>query len=484
MLAIHAELLWGTYRADPDGSGVTGNQTRAEWPPAPTRLLAALVAADGTGGRCRVTDGSELGAIESAPPPVIIASPEREVAHTPLLSRFVVRADSGFATSSGRLSTHQEYLGRTGTEVRPGASAAPRSPHVVFLWDIDVDDSTFEAIRRRCARVGYLGCADSPVRLWASRPRSEPDGPRWEPDPNGTAAIRVPRPGVLAAMDAHFETWLEHGPSASRLQSVLQDQRVWYRSPDDPDPESEAGRPKVLWFRFDRPVPGRRVVRVTDTLRRAVLARYQQILGVEPPDVLLGHNYEGRGFEHARWLALADVGSRHSRGRIHGAALWLPPDTPSEVVAACRQATRGVWRLYDGSSFEVEIAPHDGSPRPLAARPMRWVRPSVRWATAFPAMSETWARRVDRAVVERWCQNAGISTPVVDVRVATVPLLPGVVSLAKVETIRPGRDDSSWRPYFHVEITFAEPVSGPVVIGRGRHFGLGLCAPRGEASDG
>ena len=98
-------------------------------------------------------------------------------------------------------------------------------------------------------------------------------------------------------------------------------------------------------------------------------------------------------------------------------------------------------------------------------------------------MSETWAKRIDRTIVQRWCQNAGIATPVVDVRVSAVPLVPGGVRLAKVETIRRDRDGATWRPYFHVEITFAEPVRGPVVIGRARHFGLGLCVPRREVSD-
>jgi CRISPR-associated protein Csb2 len=37
---------------------------------------------------------------------------------------------------------------------------------------------------------------------------------------------------------------------------------------------------------------------------------------------------------------------------------------------------------------------------------------------------------------------------------------------------------------FHATIEFAEPVAGPVVLGAGRFFGLGLCIPaaRGEGS--
>ena len=60
MISISVELLHGTFRGDPDGSANTGRLSRGEWPPSPARLFAALVAADGTGEACQVTDGAEL----------------------------------------------------------------------------------------------------------------------------------------------------------------------------------------------------------------------------------------------------------------------------------------------------------------------------------------------------------------------------------------------------------------------------------------
>jgi len=82
MLAITVELLQGTYRADPDGTANTASLAHGEWPPAPSRLLAALVA-DGTRYRCRVTDGSELEWFERLPAPDIHAhaQPWHQVLH-------------------------------------------------------------------------------------------------------------------------------------------------------------------------------------------------------------------------------------------------------------------------------------------------------------------------------------------------------------------------------------------------------------------
>jgi len=75
MLAISVDLLHGTFRgASADDTALTGaGNDSGEWPPSPARLFAALVAADGTGPRQRVTDGSELLALEKAPPPSILA---------------------------------------------------------------------------------------------------------------------------------------------------------------------------------------------------------------------------------------------------------------------------------------------------------------------------------------------------------------------------------------------------------------------------
>ena len=93
MLAISVELLHRTFRGDPDGTANTGRLVRGEWPPSPTRLFAALVAADGTREKCRVTDGAELTWFERLPPPVIHA--HARPCHQPLAPRYVVRHGGG-----------------------------------------------------------------------------------------------------------------------------------------------------------------------------------------------------------------------------------------------------------------------------------------------------------------------------------------------------------------------------------------------------
>ena len=71
MLAITVHLLDGTYHADPSGNREADAPT-AEWCPAPSRALAALVdAGDGPDG----PGWEELRQLFAAPPPVVYADP-------------------------------------------------------------------------------------------------------------------------------------------------------------------------------------------------------------------------------------------------------------------------------------------------------------------------------------------------------------------------------------------------------------------------
>lgn len=466
MLAIEVELLHGTFRGDPDGSANTGGLTRGEWPPAPARLFAAMVAADGTGDRCRVTDGSELEWFERLPPPVIHA--DSTPCHQPLRPRYVVRHEGSASKSS-----HPQYLGRIPVEIRPGVRVAPRTPHITYVWNVEPHGDMLDALRRRAARVGYLGAADSPVRLRVGTTPPETEGGvgAFVPDAAGTMAISVPARGHLRVLDTLFEAWSEHGANIARAQFSALRHQVSYSAPGRV-PDQDIGA-VVAWLRLEHAVSGRRVSVVTGLFKKAVLSRHQAMHS-EPPPVLHGHGYEGRGFDLARYLALPDVGFPRSRGRIHGLALWLPPDSTADLRSRIAEVAHSIRRLT-GAGVNVGVNPWIGETRPVASNPARWTRKSRCWVTAFPALHE---RRVelDLQEVARWCQHAGLPEPVA-FRSARCPLVRGAVDLAPVEVNRPGRPGV---PYSHLKIWFNEPVTGPVAIGAGRQRGLGLCVDADE----
>ena len=192
MFAISVDLLHGTFRGDGSGASNTGLLARGEWPPSPSRLFGALVAADGTGSRCRVTDGAELKWFERLPAPVIHADPDPP--HQVLLPRFVVEylgKPKPSPKEPGKF-VHQEYVARKTVEVRPGVRVVPRLPRIIYTWDVRTPAvPILESLRLRAARIGYFGTSDSPARVRVLTVPPDVDGrsAAFAPDPNGDLAI-------------------------------------------------------------------------------------------------------------------------------------------------------------------------------------------------------------------------------------------------------------------------------------------------------
>ena len=465
MLAVSVEFLHGTFRGDPEGTAKTAGLVRGEWPPAPSRLFAAFVAADGTRDQCRVTNGTELEWFERLPPPTIRA--DTEAWHQSLQPRYVA-LHQGKAVQN----THHEYVGRQGTLIRPGFRVTPRHPCVVYTWDTAPSPPTLDALRLRAARVGYLGAADSPVRVRVMTDVPEPVATDQifvpAPDGSGEVLINVPAAGDVQRLDRLYDMWRKLGANIGREQFPALTHQASYRVPRSA--QRSASGNVVAWLRIDPALSGRRVTAVTRLFKQAVLSKHQEIHG-NPPALLHGHGFGTDGYELARFLALPDVGFKRSRGKIHGLALWMPRSSGSEDRLRARDAAYAV-RQLKGDGIEIAVEPRLDQQRPIAASPERWCRQSRLWATAFPAIHE---RRgaLDLHEVARWCRHAGLPEPV-SFRSARGPLVHGALDLVPVEVNRPGR---AGRPYSHVELRFTEPVQGPVVIGAGRQRGFGLCVP-------
>lgn len=462
MLAVEVRFLHGTLRAGSASDAArTGLEDRGEWPPSPARLFSAFVAADGTQGRCRVTDGSELVLLERADPPRIHADPR--VLRSRLAERFVV------ANHRAAGSTTQAYPLRTNALVRPGTRIAPFQSRCVYVWDdLQPTDDERRALRLRAARIGYVGAADSPttVRLLDDLPPDLP--PVWRPSTDGRVTLPVTFEGLLAALDASFETFTGGGQVQ---RGWLPTRHAAYRDPDQPEPVGSTG--ETVWLRFEPAVADHHVLAVTETLRDAVLSHYP---ADAVPAVLHGHGMDGQGWQQARYLPLVEVGHAFATGRIHGAAVWLPPDTPEEIRAGVRTAVLSIRRLVRGNRFDVAVGLHGGAERPWAAHPDRWRGPATRWVSATPVVHERHGP-VDDAEIARWCDHVGLPAPA-RWRLARHPLTVGGVQL-RGHALRHRYPGS---PFSHLALEFARPQMGPLAIGRGRQFGLGLLAPHRQPS--
>ena len=463
MLEVEVELLLGTYRADPSGDAIT-NQGAAEWPPAPARILAALIAADGPSSR----NAPELEALAAAEPPIIYADP---VPHRqPLEGRYVVRPKR-------MVGTHQEYLARKGALVRPGERIATRDPRVVFLYgNFNPGTEILAALQRRAARVGYLGCADSPIAMTIDLVSKPPIGPAFIPDPSGSVMVNTHTQRHLSVWCAAYDAWAERGVNRRGFPALRH--QTAYRSPQiEPKPETDGGR-VISWIRFLDTVHGRRGAVVAHAFKRATYSRYKELHGAIPPVWFHGHGLSRSSDEWqlARFLPLPNVDNTYADGRIHGIAVWIPPGVDDMETRRVAEAVRSVNELAGITERLVVADQHDRRRWVRATSRSRWSKPSRQWASAFPVVSDRHApvQRLGPSDVARWCRQAGLPEPVA-ARLSRRPLMTGAVDLSQSETARPGHKQT--RPWVHVELFFARRIGGPVAIGAARSYGLGLCAP-------
>lgn len=482
MLALTVRLLHGTIRAGtPDDTVLAGGEPVGEWPPSPARLYSALVAADGTGSRCTATTGEELAWLEGLGPPLIVASPPESVVDSPLQPRYVVVDEK----AGGAV---QDYPARSARRVHPGVKLAPKDDTIVYVWpDAEPTEIHRRALAYRAARVGYLGCADSPVIVSVTDRDVDSlvDTATWRHDDEGPCALPVPYSGFLDALDDAYLAWSAGEPMR---RAWIPTRRVRY-SPPRHDKAARVARSsrRVIWLRFERTVSSRRILEVTETLKAAVLDHLQRLLpGEELPSVLHGHRPPGERGSQADFFALPDVGHRHATGRLFGAAISLPSDVDPALLqqvrtAVVRLATEELVRPAASSSagrgLRLRVGIYGGERRPWAVVPSRWSRPSHSWVSATPVVHERWSKSGPSIhEVERWCRHAGLPEEihVVEVSFSDRPLLSGGIDLAPALVFR-SREDR--RPYSHLALRFDRPVEGPIVLGRGRQFGMGLLAP-------
>lgn len=197
-LTITASFPLGEFNAH-NGEG------RAEWPPAPARVLAAMLsAAHGLG-----EGASEVEALFRCLPPRITAPPagERQIGYrrwVPVNNELKMDKNgspTGIVDRNDRLLEKQAKDPECGMMVGTG-------PSDVVRWTFPVDGQVDLGILQKVARsVEYLGRPTSPVLLDVVDGAVEvpPGHSCWEPDPTGWIQLRVGTEGLLAALDAREE---------------------------------------------------------------------------------------------------------------------------------------------------------------------------------------------------------------------------------------------------------------------------------------
>lgn len=530
MLAIEVELLTGRYAAT-----AHNDRGRAEWPPHPARFFSALVAALHDHEDADQAERAALLWLEQQSAPSLRVDPESRIgrrqvqdvyvpandltlggdavireteamvaeAKTPAAKRKAEEAlerikrnavavdaqpsDKALATAVALMPERRTRQARTFPVVLPEA------PTFVFLWPTADPAPHRIALEQLCARVTRLGHSSSLVRCSVV---DRDVAPTLVPSDEGDVVLRVVGPGQLERLDRAFE---HHQGVQSR---VLPARPQRYRSASKitaPSPQAESVF-STDWVLFER-VGGSRPVasRATD-LARALRGALIEVHGNQDlPATLSGHAESGPTEQpHVAFVPLPFVGNEHADGALMGCALVLPRELAKNdrelllrLVAKWekeRSNQRGNLTLAGGTLPSFIVRRVDVSAK-AALDPTRWCRASKRFVTATPIAldknpgnlrsSQDGTARKAALEAEQHISDACfrvVGARPCSVEVSFAPLLPGSQHVRDFLPW-PGRPGRTPRVSVHADIRFEAPVGGPLLLGAGRYFGLGLCLP-------
>lgn len=378
----------------------------------------------------------------------------------------------------------------------------PETPTFAFLWPKADPKDHRAALTRLCARVTRLGHSSSLVRCTMV----ERDMlPTLVPSDDGDVVLRVVGPGQLDRLDRAFglptdpESVGHRGVQSRVLPARPQGYGPAFKSATR-SPQATSAFSSNDWVIFER-VGGSRPVasRATD-LARALRGALIEVHGDQDlPSTLSGHTANGPTQQpHVAFVPLPFVGHEHADGALMGCALVLPRDLPKNdreillrLVAKWekeRANERGNLTLAGGTLPPFHVRRVEVSAK-AALDPARWARSSTRFITATPialdknpgnlrsnldGTARKAALEAQQSISDACHHVVGVRP--VSVEVSLAPLLPGAQHVRDFLPW-PGRPGRTPRVRVHADIQFAEPVRGPLLLGAGRYFGLGLCLP-------
>jgi CRISPR-associated protein Csb2 len=203
--------------------------------------------------------------------------------------------------------------------------------------------------------------------------------------------------------------------------------------------------------------------------------------------MILGHREDASG-PRLSILPLLSIGHRHADARIRRIILAEPFGGEGTICHLLEELLNGKDLLPDEPDARpvatlVRLPRNDGYTR-------RWYTGSAtQWASVSPVLLPGFDRRTDKrrdkprpqkatetlARAERLMvqalSHAGVSLPC-RVELSQVCWWPGVPHARDFVP----RDKLGPAPRYHVKLTFDQPFTGPLSLGRQRHMGLGVFA--------
>jgi len=489
------------------------SEGRAEWPPSPARLFQALVAAACKGAVLAEVDNDALEWLEGLAPPVI-AAPASHPGQT--FSHFMPNNDLDAKGGDPRRIGEV----RSATKHYRPRIFDPQTP-ILYIWSFESNDSIANHVCGIAEQLYQLGRGVD--MAWAvgevvdeyeveSRLAAYP-GTVYRPAPNATGdTLPCPSKGSLhslivryAATMGRFKVQVIPAPTRKAPTQKKVAGQTFAQPPKPHFGQIAYASPAVRLLyelRDGRQSAGfhvwplREAGILVNTIRDDCAGRLEASLTSQFPDKagavkrVLGLCRDATEADKAsriRIIPLPSIGHPQADRGIRRILVVVPPNCPIRVQDI-DWAFAGFCK-FDASTGEVDwmltmaeeqtMLDHYGigSDKKSGFRTWRTVTPmALPVERPHGRNSGTQRANVEAHVTNAVAQalrHAGVIQEPVSIRVQREPF---DAKGARAEDFAAGTRFAKER-LWHIEIVFAEPVAGPLLLGDGRDLGLGLMAP-------
>lgn len=482
------------------------------WPPSPSRLFQALVAGVAAGTRIAAADREALAWLELQDAPIILAPhASRGQGFSTYVPNNDLDAVSGIETVAGNPAGYIKRKDRweiaastirTGKSIRPWLFDGERP--VIYLWLEITDEPERERLPSIAGRLFQLGRGIDPA--WAEArllPTGEAkalaaahEGPILRPGASGREGIAAPERGSLASLEARHTAFL------ARFQQIGTGRGARTAFSNPPKPRFRQVRyeapPQRLLFdlrwsdgRF-LAVPAAEAAPLVRRLIERAASRLSDALPAEAPKIerfLVGRGARAADvLRRVRVFAVPTLREQVDRA-IRRVAI--------EVPANCPLSWRDIaWAFSELSPLASDPDLETDAPMLVAAedRAMldRYCGTDRLWRSETPVALPAGRRRIEpgagepksgserlreddgaAAAVLAALRHAGIGVRPMSIRVQREPF---ATQGTRAESFAEGTRFPK-HALWHVELGFAAPVGGPLILGDGRFCGLGLMRP-------
>ena len=519
-LTVSLQFPTGRYVAS-----AWSDRDAAEWPPHPARLCLGLLDALHHAGNSPDERQALLWLCEQKAPEIVVPSKCRTDA----------RLINGVYVPQNNFGREKKEIHPRSARSFPVVYLDADRPVVFFHWaNAKASEAITGALRRLVARLPRLGHSTSLV--FASLNFLPDINSDWRifgettANASGTFHLRAPSSQLIESAETAYAAE-DRDNELRRLISKVQttkDQSLKFsaspRGRYDPCHrwaaylERKPGSNRVYPTPWDRDVlllkriKGsclglRSTWQVTEVLHKALLDRWHRSFSSETaPPWISGHAPKSGGGDptgpvhhcHLALFPLPFVGHKHADGHLLGLGMALPK--PEEIDLSPRQQrldwdktlaallgeTGSLELASAGRNWAMTLAPVSDPLPQQALSPLRWTEESRVWRSVTPVILHrhpkphfkkdpvAWKESC-RVILRESCAQLHLPAPV-EIEPQFVSSIVGVPSSSSFAPPIP-RVGRPPRFHIHANLEFAEPVSGPLLLGAGRYRGYGLFIP-------